>query len=381
MFRVNRLLIGKILFRSLIAAILCMIVIYITGRIADVEDFVGINDTVAIGSRTILTKLIFRFVPFYGQLFLSILSLILISSTILIVSINKYISKGNSIDFNLLIYLPCLLIYASTPTKEFLFFIPALLYIIIECEHLLKDNRKKSKKLIDRLIYNGIIYLIKISILIFMLNIRGPLAYPYLLLAIIVFIFKTFNLNIIRINKLNFSVLIIYSLIISLFLIFITDKDLILSNLNNLNKNFLTDSALSREYNTSIFNNIYNPFTFFKIQLLSLFPTIEETLSKPYAILILYESIIIIYLFFKYWSKLFVLVGNDNRAKSLFLMIFILIACSYFLLYGFLGYSNLGSAQRFRTNFIPISIILPLVAENIISKHKLKNNFIHKKSF
>ena len=37
-----------------------------------------------------------------------------------------------------------------------------------------------------------------------MLNIRGPLVYPYLLLAIIVFIFKTFNLNIIRINKLNF---------------------------------------------------------------------------------------------------------------------------------------------------------------------------------
>ena len=42
---------------------------------------------------------------------------------------------------------------------------------------------------------------------------------------------------------------------------------------------------------------------------------------------------------------------------------FIYVSIIYFSFYGLIGSLNLGSSQRFRVNYIPLAIILPLVLE------------------
>lgn len=371
MFTVNIGLIGKIFLRSLIAILICLATIRFTGRIADVNLFLGLVDSSAAGARTLLTIQIFKYIPFYGRIYISIFVLSLASSTIFLTLTNKYVIKTNRVQWYLLLYLPCLLLYTSVASKEFLFFIPATLYIVIECEHLIKNKNAQKSDITD--LTN---YFLKFILLFFMIQIRGTLSYPYIALATTIFLFKTFNLKFIRIKTLNFSILLLYSAIISFIVFIFVDKSIIINNINNLNKFFINDSILSRPYNFELINNIYNPFTFLKIQFFSFLPSIKELEIKPYAASIAYESIIFFYLFFKSWTKLFSHI-KDNQAKNLFSIIFILIGCSYFLIYGFLGYANLGSAQRFRSNYIPISILFPIISESIISRNKLKNNFTH----
>ena len=83
MFRVNIGLLGKILLRSFIAILSCLVTISVTGRIADVSLFLGLGETSAAGARTLLTIEIFKFLPFYGTLYLAIVTLITISTSIL----------------------------------------------------------------------------------------------------------------------------------------------------------------------------------------------------------------------------------------------------------------------------------------------------------
>ena len=367
MFRVNIGLLGKILLRSFIAILSCLVTISVTGRIADLSIFLGLGETSAAGARTLLTIEIFKFIPFYGQLYLAIVTLITISTSIFITLTNKYVTQKNRFDWYLILYLPCLLLYPVVPSKEFLFFIPATIYIILECEHLIGNKNHKKNY-----IKNLAIYFAKFMLLFVMVKIRGTLSFPYVALGIVIFIFKTFNLNFIRIKTLNFSTLILYSAIISFILLVFIDKEIVINNMILLNSNFRTDSILSRPYSSEIISNIYNPFTFIKIQFFSFLPSLRELEIKPYVASIAYESIIFFYLFFKSWVRLFSHM-KDNQAKTFFSIIFILIACSYFLIYGFLGYANLGSGQRFRSNFIPISILFPIILECIISKNKFKN--------
>ena len=115
-----------------------------TGRIADVALYLGIVEGSAAGSRTLLTHEIFKLIPFYGRFISnSRLNYTIISN---IYYINREIfTKKNRIDWYLILYLPCLLIYPVVPSKELLFFIPATLYIIFECEDLIGNKNHKKK--------------------------------------------------------------------------------------------------------------------------------------------------------------------------------------------------------------------------------------------
>ena len=107
------------------------------------------------------------------------------------------------------------------------------------------------------------------------------------------------------------------------------------------------------------------------IQYLALFPSLDELLNKPYLLIIIIESIILIYVYFVAWKTLFITIRNDYIAKKIFSLIFIFISISYFSIYGYLGSFNVGSSQRFRVNFIPISIILPIILEKQIRRKYL----------
>jgi len=371
MLRVNKSIPKRIFTRVAISFLLCLIVILITGRIADSSGYIGLIELKGAGSRTILVSKIFSKLPTYGNLIISILLLSTISSTILFTSLAKYINKTNIFDWNLLLYLPNLLIYANAPSKEYLLFITAVVYIIIESEHLINGAKKYN---------NLLIYTIKIFLLWFMCQIRGLLSTPYIFLALLTLMFKIFNFNIVKIRRINLSILLIYSFLICIALLIIVNPDIVTNAALGLNKNF-TATVLSRRYDTELINNIYNPFNFIKIQFLSFFPSITETLKKPYTILIIYESIIFLYLFFKTWSNLFLLTAKDNQAKLFFSTIFIIIACTYFLIYGLIGYINIGSSQRFRANFIPIALMFPLITDNIIRKNNLKIEAIQKQIY
>ena len=144
MFRVNKSLINRIFIRVTISFILCITVIIFTGRIADSAGYIGLVDFAADGSRTGFATAIYRILPSYGNLIISIFLLNILSSTAVFASLEKYIHRNNIYDWYLLLYLPNLLIYASTPSKEFLFFIPALFYIILESEHLIKGEKNKN---------------------------------------------------------------------------------------------------------------------------------------------------------------------------------------------------------------------------------------------
>ena len=374
MLRVNKILIRRIFVRTLISLTLCATTLLLTGRIADSKGYLGLHKFTAFGDRTDFATAIFKILPNFGSIIFPVFLLSTISSTIIYLSLNKYIIKKNLFDWFLLLYLPSLLIYVSIPSKEVLFFIPALIYILIESEYLIKGKVGNS--------YNLFKYIAKISILTFMVKVRGLLALPYVLLAIWVFLFKSFNLNTLKIRTLNFSVLILYSSIISLFLLVITDKTFIFENLNRINSYFGNNqSILSNRYDISLINNIYNPFNFIKIQFTAAFPSIEAIWKKPYTLLITYESMIFFYLFFKFWSKLFLVISKDNKANIFFSIIFVLITCCYFLIYGILGYGNIGTSQRFRANFIPIGLIFPNITECILYKNKKEVNSISKQSY
>ena len=102
-------------------------------------------------------------------------------------------------------------------------------------------------------------------LLFFMVKIRGTLSFPYIALGITIFIFKTFNLNLIRIKTLNFSNLILYSAIISFILLVSIDKSVIINNITTLNIILITDSIYQDHMVSNlliIFIILYN----FKIQ-------------------------------------------------------------------------------------------------------------------
>jgi len=360
MIRVNTKLLFAVIIRVLISLSLIAITLYITGRVADAGVYVNGSPWQTSGNTEFAIS-IFKLLlsPTYGNIISSIILLTTISSILIFILLKKYINNRNYIDFYLIIYLPSLLLYANTPSKEFLFFCAGLLYVILESEYLIKNKKTK---------YTLLIYIIKLLLLWFMFKLRGTLSLPYLALGTITFFFKTFNLNILKVSNLKVTNICIYSFLICFFIIILTNYDFIYNIANRLNSDFNTVSILSRKFDIQLVKDIYNPFNLIKVQFLSFFPSIKETLIKPYALLIAYESLIILYLFYKSWQNLFSLIKKDNQAKLIFSLVFTSIVISYFLIYGFLGYMNIGSSQRFKTNLVPITLIFPLISEQLIRK-------------
>ena len=87
---------------------------------------------------------------------------------------------------------------------------------------------------------------------------------------------------------------------------------------------------------------------------------------KPYTSIIVIESITGIFLYHRVWKNLFMIINKYTQLKKIIYFTFIAITTSYFLIFGNLSALNLGSGQRFKTNFIPIGLIFPLILEKNI---------------
>ena len=214
-----------------------------------------------------------------------------------------------------------------------------------------------------------------------MFAIKAISSAPYILFASIVFLYKNINFKTIKIKNINFPILIFYSFLISqLFIVIINliNPQFLFNITDYLNQNFSTGGSFTRQIDFEKIRNIYNPLIFLNIQLSALFPTIKQIFLKPYVLVILFESLVFLYLYFRSWTNLFSAIRNENLTKNIFSIVFIFISCTYFLIYGLSGYKNIGSSQRFRVNIIPIALILPLAAEQVIYKKKLKFNIPRK---
>ena len=356
------------LLRFLLILLLSGLTFYVTGQIADLQllTFGCQYDCQNYGPRTESAIQIFSFLQ---NIFLNKVLLIIfltgLSSTILYYCCKRYVDKNNFKYWALLLISPCLLIYTNVPSKELIFFYPATVYIILESRFLIFNEK------------NSLQTLVKFSILPFMLFWRGYLASPYIFLAILSIIFKYVNIGKISI-KLNLKIILITSFIVSALFFYLLNffYSSFFENLVNYfyyafdNKSSLFRSSLDYAFMSDTLNFIY-------IQYLSLFPTLDEILYKPYQLLIVVESFILIYVFLGSWNNLIKTLKNNKSAKKITLILLTFIGISYFTIYGFIGSFNVGSSQRFRVNFIPLGIFFPLILEkNIREKYNQKLKFL-----
>ena len=125
-----------------------------------------------------------------------------------------------------------------------------------------------------------------------------------------------------------------------------------------------SSSSLTRNYIN--IDYLRSPLNSITIQYLGLFPTLNEIIYKPYTLIIVFESIVSIFLYDRIWKNLFKVVEKISQLKKIIYFTFFAISINYFLIFGNLSSLNLGSGQRFKTNFIPIGLIFPLIMEKNI---------------
>lgn len=364
MLSVNNLL-KKIFIRSTVSSALILGTYFLTRRLGDAFLYLYKYEyNYATNFRTDFSRGFFGFfLPIFSK-YGSLILICILANILLYFSLRKYLKKYNTLIWNLVLFLPSLLIYSTIPSKEYLFFITATIFIVLECEHLFNINPYKKN--------NFLIYVAKYLTLGFMILMRGPLSLPYIILAILLSAIKKVNLNRLNLKNINLTKLFLISLALSLICNYFVSfyfPTLFNEQIARFHTTFVVGdgSFFSRSISEDTFNFI-NPLNLIWFSLLSLFPTINQILVKPQSLVILYDSILVVYLYIKIWSSLFKFIRKDNYAKIVFSSIFIVIVSSYFLLYGFLGYFNIGAAQRFRVNIIPIAFFMPLISCELIRK-------------
>ena len=139
MIAVNNLL-KKILIRTTISSGIFLSSIFLTGVVGDAFLYLFNWERTTKDIRTSITQVIFSsFLPIFAQ-WGSFIIICLIANILIYFALRKYLNKYNIFIWDLLLFLPCLLLYSTTPSKEYLFFISATSYIILECEHLFGIN-------------------------------------------------------------------------------------------------------------------------------------------------------------------------------------------------------------------------------------------------
>lgn len=352
------------LFRYFSTIFLCYLTLFITGRIADMAFLLGDLEYDAGGTSTEIAKNIFTSLSFLNNKYFIIAIITALCSITLFFILNNFIDKINLKLWSFFLFSPGLLIYTNTPTKETLFLYPAIIYIILEIYYLL-DNRSQI---------NLVPLISKIGLIFLMFITRGDLALPYLGLFFLSIIFKTFYIGELS-NKINLNKLIINSFLIYIFIIYMISiifPDFLIRNIEYLNFSFQTNINFYRPIID--FQYMKNPLNSLQLQYLALFPTPMELITKPHQILIVFDSIILIYVFLNSWRKLFKLTSSSRIFKKISLIIFIYISVLYFSVFGIIGSFNLGSSQRLRINFFPIGIFFPLILEKKI-RDKRKQKF------
>ena len=355
------------LIRFFLTILLCSLTLILTGRIADNEFLLGNLEYGVSGTSNALGQFIFSRFAFINNIYLLIAFFTGFNSLLLIIILNKFIDKENKFLWIVFLLSPGLLIYTNAPTKETLFFYPAILFIILEVKFLLSKHLQ-----IDSFLLN---IFARLGLLGFMFAMRGDLSLPYILLFFISLIFKNFYFGVIK-DKLNINRLLLISLIISIFinyLLTLFSPEYFENLLNYLFVSFETSKDLYRP--TINLDFVSNPINSIQIQYLALFPTPNELLSKPYKAVIIIDSLLLIYAFIKSWRILFKVINSFKILKKIIMLFFIYVSCIYFSIFGLIGSFNLGSSQRLRINYFPIGIIFPLILEKEIRNLQKKKLF------
>ena len=360
-----------LIFRILITLVICFVTYNITGRIADTEILSGLvnlqeSGYQASGSRTIAALYFYSLFFESKNLFLIITLIAIITSNLMYLLIRRYIDNLNINYWYILLISPGILLYTNTPTKESIIFYPAIAVIILECESLINWRRWNNDQRIINLFF-------KIITSIMILQFRGDLGLIYIILSILIFLLSNFQIKTIT-QRIDIRKGILIAFIISNILFFIFNNLYPISCENIINyliSSFGTNnSTLSRNYIDYQF--LVNPLNSLRIIYLGLFPTINEVISKPYAMLIVFESLIYIILYFKIWNNLFKVVHKDHKLKTVLYFCFVIITIFYFLIYSHVSVFNIGSGQRLKINFIPAGLIFPLIIEKQIRSLKIR---------
>ena len=324
---------------------------YVTGRIADMDIFLGWKEDYPVaGISSFTAKSIFSLIGGLKNRYLVIIFLGLILNLLVYLTIRNYIDKKNFYIWKIILLTPGLLIYSNSPTKETLFILPSIIYIILECNYI------ASKKSI-----NFLNFFLKCLLLVPMFLIRGDFTYMYFLLSVFSLILKNKKIGKIH-TKLRLDLLFLKAFLISILLNFSITyffPDYIERLASYLGSSLKMDFNIYRP--NEFFTIIENPSRIITSQYLALFPTIGELLEKPYQLIILIDSIMLIYCFIKSWKELFEIVDSYKILKRVISFFFIYVTLVYFLIYGLIGSFNLGATQRFRINYIPLGIIFPII--------------------
>ena len=279
-------------FRYLLIITLCFLTIFVTGRIADMDVLLGWQKYNASGTSTTVALNAFSLVGNLGNRYLLIGLLGILFSYLLYLLLRNYIDRKNFLLWQIVLCAPGLLIYSNSPTKESLFIYPCLLFLNILCNYLSNNSIK---------IFNIIF---AIFLLILMFAIRGDQSIPYILLFLFSIFLKYINVGEIKM-KLKFLNSLRNAFFISVFMNII---------FYFLFPNFIDGISSYLENSFGVSENIYRPNIFdgynqalkiFQLQYLSLFPTLGEILQTPYKLVIMVDSLILIGVFIKSWSKLF----------------------------------------------------------------------------
>ena len=314
--------------------------------------------------------ILFRFFP--ESVVVSSVILTAISSLIIWLCLRKFLIFKNSFLLWITIFIPGFAIWTCIPSKEATFITFSLIYICFEAKTIINKPLNKwnrNNRFFIRCIY-----------LVICISLRGFATVPYLILGITVSLFPFISPFLIKVknNSIIFIILIICSLIISVFLVLLINNsipDLITSKIAYLNGSFLGDEFnLSRNFLFDL-----NPFSIKNIFLypyLSLFPTINEILSNPKLILLSIDSIFYIIIYFFVWNRIINLKGLNHLKIKFLQYTLVLLTVSYIMIYGTIGAYNLGSSLRFRQNFVNIGHIFPLlIFYNYKRNNYSKENF------
>ena len=205
---------------------------------------------------------------------------------------------------------PGLLIYTNAPTKETLFFYPAVFYIILE------SNYINSKKIID---FGN--FFLKFSVLLIMFITRGDQAFPYVILTLLTFFLKNLNLGKsyerFKIST-NMTKIFIYSIFFNILLINLF-PDFVIRTSQYISAALVT---YDNQFRPEQFDPFIEPLKILQAQYLALFPTLGELIEKPYKSIIILDSIIFILVFIKSWDNLFKLINPYKILKKPIFVIF-----------------------------------------------------------
>ena len=167
------------LIRYLSSIFLCILTLFVTGKLGDIDFLLGNIEYFAGGTTTDVARRSFSIFQFLGNKYLIICFVAFISTVLLFILLKSFIDKKNINIWQITLMAPGILIYTNSVTKETLFIYPAIAFIVLECFNL---SRKHSE------ILNYFLNLIlRIILLLFMISVRGDLTIPYIILFFFIF--------------------------------------------------------------------------------------------------------------------------------------------------------------------------------------------------